>query len=95
MSRQEKRDKVGWWLPTLIGLILLAAGVRYLSSTDWWTNTFQQNQQTYRTVNTGASVQVSSTAVVESGIPSTDNSIRSPISEPESTGSSPQRRRMW
>lgn len=94
MSRQEKRGKTGWWLPALIGLISIAAGIRYLSSTDWWANTFNRDQATYRTINTGASVQVS-TAIADDRVPSVEASPGGRQPDRESDTIPIPRRRMW
>jgi len=94
MSRQEKREKTEWWLPALIGLILLAAGIRYLSFTEWWSTAFNQGRQTFRTINTGASVQVAASASEQ--VPTTTASPRPVEQDPATTpGRSEQRRRMW
>lgn len=94
MSRREKREKTGWWLPALIGLILLAAGIRYLSSTEWWDTVFNQGRQTFRTVNTGASIQVAASTTEQ--VPATAASPRPVEQAPAATpGRSEQRRRMW
>ncbi|MDX2242464.1 MAG: hypothetical protein NW224_17395 [Leptolyngbyaceae cyanobacterium bins.302] len=95
MSRQEKRGRTAWWLPVAIGIILLAAGVRYLSSTEWWANQFNRDRQTLRTINTGASVQISA-STNDAGVRSDESSPRpvdrdrEPMSPPANQG-----RRLW
>ena len=64
MSKQTKR---GFWLPISIGVTLLVAGILYARQTGFWQTFFNQPRQTYQTVNTGVSVQVSETSSTGSG----------------------------
>ncbi|MDX2229398.1 MAG: hypothetical protein NW220_07155 [Leptolyngbyaceae cyanobacterium bins.349] len=85
----EKKRKVTWWLPITILGILAAAGIRYLSSTEWWGNVFNQERQTFQTVNTGVSVQVSTATTPQAPL--------NPPSQPEPLPTTPSQppRRMW
>lgn len=95
MSKESKRKKTGWWLPALILLILAAAGIRYASSTEWWTNMFDRQRRAFQTVNTGASIQVSA-ANAGDQVP-IDKASPRPTTPADDTDPSDQgqRRRMW
>lgn len=63
MSKQKKR---GFWLPIAIGGTLLVAAILYARQIGFWQTFFNQPRQTYQTVNTGVSVQVSESSSVGS-----------------------------
>ena len=92
MSRTG-REGIGLWLPISIAVILAAAGVRYASSTEWWSNFFNRERQALRTVNTGVSVQVADSTT------SVPAAVASPRPLPDTTQppveGEPARRRMW
>jgi len=93
MTLTQRRGKAGWWVFALVGGILLAAGIRYLSSTEWWANFFNRDRPTYQTVNTGASVQVATST----STPIDRSSPRPlpPNPNPDPQNQDLQRRRMW
>lgn len=62
MSRNNRRV-VGLWLPAIIGLVLLAAGIRYVRSRGWLPNLGGDREPTYQTISSGASLQVFAPAV--------------------------------
>lgn len=92
MSRKN-RNTIGWWLPALIGLILIAAGIRYFSSRGWLPTFGGDRTQSYETISSGASVQVSAPAIpivpettLKSGTSNSTTEIGSEANQP---------RRMW
>lgn len=96
MSKQTKR---GVWLPVSIGVTLLVAAILYARQIGFWQTFFNQPRQTYQTVNTGVSVQVSetsSTGTDENGTPMVPN-LPSPLptTVPPAVQPLDPPRRMW
>jgi len=60
MSSAITREKTARWLPLAIGGVLALVGIFYAKETGLWNKIFNSTKQSYRTVNTGASVQVGS-----------------------------------
>lgn len=96
MSKQTKK---GLWLPIAIGGTLLVAAILYARQIGFWQTFFNQPRQTFQTVNTGVSVQVSETSSTGSdgtGTPMVPN-LPSPGSPSPPTSLEPLEppRRMW
>lgn len=100
MARKNNRRNAGLWFLGILGLILTAIGLRYASSSGWWTGMFSGGPQALQTVNTGANVLMSTTASPPSPSGSTPSDEGSPTpspttSSPAETGSDSESRRMW
>ncbi len=90
MSQQKK---VGLWLPVSVGAVLLVAGIIYARELGVWKTFFNQPKQTYQTVNTGASVQVSMSTSNSTPI---DKASPQPLPEPSPSVAPTNRpKRMW
>ncbi|MGQ9872186.1 hypothetical protein [Leptodesmis sp.] len=62
MAKRNNRRWAWLWFPGILGLILSVIGLRYASSSGWWPDIFGGGPQDSQTINSGASVFMSTTA---------------------------------
>lgn len=102
MARKNDRRNAGLWFLGILGLILTAIGLRYASSSSWWTTVFGGDRRASQTVNTGASVFMSTPATpapAPTSSPAGEGllppSSPSPSPAPPTQCSTPPCRKMW
>jgi hypothetical protein len=96
MNRKWDRRNVGLWFIGILSVILAAIGLWFARYTDWWIKWIGSPGENLQTINTGASVFVSSTSSPPEGSPKnpTGETPGTPPSPPTGTNP-PQRPQMW
>jgi hypothetical protein len=102
MAKRNDRRWAWLWFPGILGLILIAIGLRYASSSGWWPDVFGGGPQDSQTINSGANVFMSTTTS-PSPSPSSDTTkpntglpyTSPPTPAPSPTGSGSGVRGRW
>ncbi len=97
MTRKWDRKNVGLWFIGILSLILGAIGIWYAKYTDWWAQWVNRDQPNLQTVNTGASVFVTTMTTPGSGDSSVKpETVNPPVTpSPEAGSNSAPPSRMW